>query len=167
VFYDDVRIPLTNVVGEVDGGWTVAMATLGFERGTAFISEQIRLGRRVDELVQLQRDKGNGDTDFPRRLAAARVAADAVLAMSYRNVSTSARGENVGIGSSLTKLATVEGLRQVAELGAAVAGADIRRWGNELTFEFAQQFAYVFGGGTPEIQRNLVAERLLGLPRSW
>jgi alkylation response protein AidB-like acyl-CoA dehydrogenase len=51
VFYDGVRIPLANVVGQLNDGWRVAMATLSFERGTAFLSEQVRIARRVDELV--------------------------------------------------------------------------------------------------------------------
>jgi hypothetical protein len=55
VFYDGVRIPLGNVVGAVNDGWRVAMATLSFERGTAFMSEQVRLARRVDALVETAR----------------------------------------------------------------------------------------------------------------
>src|SRR5207247_9761008 len=55
VFYDEVRISLRNVVGQLHDGWRVAMATLGFERGTAFLSEQIRLARRLEDLAALAR----------------------------------------------------------------------------------------------------------------
>jgi len=58
VFYDAVRIPLANVVGRLNDGWRVAMATLSFERGTAFLSEQVRIARRVDELIATARAAG-------------------------------------------------------------------------------------------------------------
>src|SRR5262249_44310867 len=55
VFYDNVRIPLANVVGKINDGWRVAMATLSFERGTAFMSEQVRQSARMQELIQVAR----------------------------------------------------------------------------------------------------------------
>src|SRR5262244_1723712 len=55
VFYDEVRIPRANIVGKLNDGWRVAMSTLSFERGTAFLSEQVRLTRMVDELIELAR----------------------------------------------------------------------------------------------------------------
>src|SRR5437867_1702720 len=99
VFYDNVRIPLRNVVGRLNDGWRVAMATLSFERGTAFLSEQVRLARRVDELIALAgtvpgpkgRDSALDDDELARRLALARVEVEAMRAMSYRSVSLAAR----------------------------------------------------------------------------
>ena len=91
VFYDEVRIPRANVVGALNDGWRVAMSTLSFERGTAFLSEQVRLARMVDELVDLARRVPRGgvlpgderpaptvgrraidDDEIARRLATAR-----------------------------------------------------------------------------------------------
>src|SRR5262252_74207 len=70
VFYDAVRVPLANVVGRLNDGWRVAMATLSFERGTAFLSEQVRIARRVDELIATARAAGAlADDELVRRLA--------------------------------------------------------------------------------------------------
>ena len=55
VFYDEVRIPRANIVGKLNDGWNVAMSTLSFERGTAFLSEQVRLTRLVDQLIDMAR----------------------------------------------------------------------------------------------------------------
>jgi alkylation response protein AidB-like acyl-CoA dehydrogenase len=55
VFYDEVRIPRANIVGQLNDGWNVAMSTLSFERGTAFLSEQVRLTRLVEQLIDLAR----------------------------------------------------------------------------------------------------------------
>src|SRR5690606_18260840 len=65
VFYDDVRIPLTNVVGGVGNGWSVAMSTLAFERGTAFTANQVRLASLVDELIEIARKQPGPDGRRP------------------------------------------------------------------------------------------------------
>src|SRR6185503_19734346 len=93
VFYDAVRIPLRNVVGQLNDGWRVAMATLSFERGTAFLSEQMRLSRRLEELAELA-----------RRLALARAEVDAMRAMTYRSVSLAARTGVPGAEASVIRL---------------------------------------------------------------
>src|SRR6185503_13008360 len=77
VFYDNVRVPLKNIVGQINDGWRVAMATLSFERGTAFLSEQVRLSRRIEELAGVARTvpgpqgqaRAIDDDDIARRLA--------------------------------------------------------------------------------------------------
>ena len=97
VFYDQVRIPLANVVGKLNDGWRVAMATLSFERGTAFMSEQVRLARRMEELVALAQRTAHGgrraidDDEIARRLALATAEVEAMRAMTYRSLSLAAR----------------------------------------------------------------------------
>ena len=63
VFYDEVRIPLANVVGEIDNGWSVAMSTLSFERGTAFTVNQVQLASTVERLIEMARQRGLLDDD--------------------------------------------------------------------------------------------------------
>ena len=79
VFYDDVRIPCRNVVGDVGEGWSVAMATLSFERGTAFTANQVRLAKVIEDLIDYARDHVGpdgrrpaiADDEIARRLASA------------------------------------------------------------------------------------------------
>src|SRR5207248_2236182 len=112
VFYDHVKIPLRNVVGQLNDGWRVAMATLSFERGTAFLAEQVRLSRRVDELVALAqttpgprgRRRAIDGGEMARRLARACAEVDALRAMTYRSVSLAARTGVPGAEASMIRL---------------------------------------------------------------
>lgn len=180
VFYDGVRIPLANVVGRLHDGWRVAMATLSFERGTAFIPDQVRLARRLEEVVELARTvpapSGRGraidDDEIARRLALARAEVDAMRAMTYRSVSGSARSGMPGAEGSLIRLFFSELVQRIDRLTldilgpAALEGFDrdgipASRWAERYLTGLSQ----TIGGGTKEIQRNIVGERLLGLPR--
>jgi len=169
VFYDDVRVPLDNVVGGLGNGWGTAMTTLTFERGTAFLDEQVRLRARVEMLARVARSRSSDgsitDPTIARRLAHARADADALLAMSYRSISEIRRLGKPGPVASTVKLAMCTAITNVAELGMDVLGPDALWWGDDITHEWSRQWAFVFGGGTPEIQRNIVGERVLGLPR--
>src|SRR5699024_7458504 len=91
VFYDEVRIPLSNVVGEVDDGWSVAMSTLSFERGTAFTANQVRLAKVVEDLISFAKEHVGpdgrrpaiADDEVSRRLARARASVASLRAMTY------------------------------------------------------------------------------------
>jgi alkylation response protein AidB-like acyl-CoA dehydrogenase len=167
VFYDGVRVPLQNVVGEPNDGWRVAMATLSFERGTAFLSEQVRLARRIDELVETARRAGALDDDeIARRLARARAEVDAMRAMSYRSISLAARTGVPGPEASLIRLFFSELVQRIDLLAMDVAGAPgiadpAARW----TESYLAGLSQTIGGGTKDIQRNIIGDRFLGLPR--
>jgi alkylation response protein AidB-like acyl-CoA dehydrogenase len=163
VFYDEVRIPLDRVVGGLNQGWKTAMTTLSFERGTAFLSEQVRLRQRVARLAEYL-DRPGVPFDAAARWARASASADALFAMSLRSISEVARSGTPGPASSMVKLATAETEREVAELQMDLLGPD-GVWVNELSQGWREQFGFIFGGGTPEIQRDLIGERMLGLPR--
>src|SRR5690606_11878055 len=99
VFYNDVRIPLSNVVGEINDGWNIANATLGFERGTGFINDQVYFAELVEDMIALVRDRarhatraGDEPDDIAGRLAVCRSEMAAVRALTYATVSRAAQG---------------------------------------------------------------------------
>ena len=167
VFYDAVRIPLANVVGQLNDGWRVAMATLSFERGTAFLSEQVRLARRVGELVQVARGAGAlRDVEIARRLARAQAEVDAMRAMTYRSVSLAARTGVPGAEASMIRLFFSELVQRIDVLAMEILGASAvaepeSRW----TTSYLAGLSQTIGGGTKDIQRNIIGDRFLGLPR--
>jgi len=179
VFYDQVRVPLANVVGGLHAGWATAMATLSFERGTAFLSEQVRLARKVDALVELARRRpGAGgraraidDDQIARRLATARAEVEAMRAMTYRSVSLAARTGMPGAEASVIRLFFSELIQRVDVLTMDVLGPEaVERFelaspGSRLTEAYLAGLSQTIGGGTKEIQRNIIGDRYLGLPR--
>lgn len=180
VFYDAVRIPLRNVVGKINDGWRVAMATLSFERGSAFASEQVRLARRVDDVVAFARrvPGPNGharaidDDEIARRLARARAEVEAMRAMTYRSLSGAARTGMPGPEGSMIRLFFSELIQRIDQLTMDIMGAACLE-GFDLAGApeagFPERYltglSQTIGGGTKEIQRNIVGERVLGLPR--
>jgi alkylation response protein AidB-like acyl-CoA dehydrogenase len=178
VFYDEVRIPLTNVVGTVHDGWTVAMSTLSFERGTAFTLSQVRLARIVEDLIGVARERVGpdgrrpaiNDEEFARRLATARAEVAALRAMTYAVISRSARQGTPGPEGSIVKLYYAEIAQRVYRLAFDLLGGDalrfITRWApGGWSGNYLYSFAISIGGGTSEIQRNIIGERVLALPR--
>jgi alkylation response protein AidB-like acyl-CoA dehydrogenase len=174
VFYTDVRIPLSNVVGEVNQGWGVANATLGFERGTGFIADQIMNSQLVETLIELARTRPGPDGSTPAiedgevagRLAMARAEMAAVRAMTYATISRAGR-DNPGPEGSLVKLFFSEASQRARRLGVDILGGDVleRSGDSGLTAGYLRSYAATIGGGTSDVQRNIIAERVLGLPR--
>jgi alkylation response protein AidB-like acyl-CoA dehydrogenase len=178
VFYDEVRIPLSNVVGELNDGWRVAMSTLSFERGTAFMADQVELAATVEDLIEEARHRTGpdgrrpaiADDEIARRLATARAEVAALRAMTIAGISRTLRTGVPGPEGSMIRLFHGELHQRVYRLGLDIIGPDALRLtpidgeGN-WTGPYLQSFAYTIGGGTTDIQRNIVGERVLGLPR--
>jgi alkylation response protein AidB-like acyl-CoA dehydrogenase len=179
VFYDEVRIPLENVVGGVDDGWRVAMSTLSFERGTAFTANQVRLAQTVEKLIDTAREHPGpdgrrpaiADDEIARRLATARAEVAALRAMTYAGVCRNLRTDTPGPEGSMLKLYYAEVAKEVGRLAMDVIGPDalrfVSRWapGGGWTGNYFYSFSQSIGGGTSEIQRNIIGDRILGLPR--
>ncbi len=178
VFYDEVRIPLTNVVGEINDGWRVAMSTLSFERGTAFMADQVELAATVERLIAEARERTSADgrrpaiedEDIAKRLSMARAEVTALRAMTIAGISRTARTGIPGPEGSMIRLFHGELHQRIYRLAMDIVGAEALRltpvdgegvW----TGPYLQSFAYTIGGGTTDIQRNIVGERVLGLPR--
>jgi len=178
VFYDDVRIPLTNVVGEINDGWRVTMTTLSFERGTAFMADQVELAAVVERLIEEAKVRSGpdgkrpaiADDEIARRLALARAEVAALKAMTIAGISRTQRTGVPGPEGSMTRLFHGELHQRVYQLALDIIGPDALRLTpvdgeGSWTGPYLQSFAYTIGGGTTDIQRNIVGERVLGLPR--
>jgi alkylation response protein AidB-like acyl-CoA dehydrogenase len=173
VFYDNVRIPLTNVVGAINDGWSVAMSTLAFERGTAFTGSQVSLAIVVERLIEEARSHPGPDGRRPaiedeelaRRLARARAEVAALRAMTYAVISRNARSAVPGPEGSMMKLYYSDLEQSVTRLAMDVLGADGLRRRSDWVYDYLRGYSISIGGGTSEIQRNIIGERVLGLPR--
>ncbi len=178
VFYDDVRIPLSNVVGKLHGGWAVAMANLGFERATSMTAAQIQLGATLEELIQLagQTQDGRGgtlldDDDLRRRLARCRADVVAMRSMTYGTISRLERTKVPGPEGSMVRLYFTQLVQRLYRLAMDVLGPDALDWdvagqdGRPWVREFLRSYKETIAGGTKDIQRNIIAQRVLGLPR--
>ncbi len=177
VFYDEVRIPLANVVGELGEGWRVSMATLAFERGTAFIESQMRLAVTVERLLAYARatrdTRGRALAEDPavaERLGELRARAAGLRAMTYHGAARSRAGSVPGPEGTYVALMLAELKQQVYQTWMALAGAaglELQAAGDGPVPVDKYLFSYAgtIGGGTSEIRRNIIAERILNLPR--
>jgi alkylation response protein AidB-like acyl-CoA dehydrogenase len=163
VFYDNARIPLSAVVGGLNNGWATAMSTLSFERGTAALAILIGLTIKVEKLLA---DCPASRPEMRLRLARLRAEGASIKAASYRFALDSADGVPDASGS-LMRLAFAEFSQRVTAAGVDLYGLDSPEvvgdhgWGHDYMDAFSETIA----GGTAEIQRNIIGERVLGLPK--
>ena len=163
VFFDGARTAADLVVGEVGGGWRVAMATLGFERGAATLGLQVGFRRELSAVVELARDTGVLDDPVIReKLTRAGIGLDVMRWHALRTIGTPD-------GASVTKLVWANWHRGLGELAMEVLGAAGMVTSGEGLSEWQRLFLFsradTIYGGSNEIQRNIIAERVLGLPR--
>jgi alkylation response protein AidB-like acyl-CoA dehydrogenase len=163
VFYDGVRVPLSNVVGGLNHGWRTAMSTLAFERGTASLALLIALTLKVERL------RAACPAHRPQmraRLAQLRAEGAAIRAMTYRLALDSADSAPDASGS-LARLAFAEYSQRVNAAAIDLFGIDAPEVVglHGMGHDYLDAFSETIAGGTSEIQRNIIAERVLGLPR--
>jgi alkylation response protein AidB-like acyl-CoA dehydrogenase len=161
VFFDSVFVPDRDVLGEVNQGWGVAMATTGSERGLTLRSPG-RFLRSADRLLELYRARP--DTALRDQVVQAWIDASAYNLFTLQQVTAITGGARPGAESSLNKLFWSELDVRLHETALALLGED-----GELDGAWTRGFEFSLAGpiyaGTNEVQRNVVAERLLGLPR--
>jgi alkylation response protein AidB-like acyl-CoA dehydrogenase len=169
VFFDGARTPVEHVVGEPGDGWRVAMATLGFERGVATLGQQVGFARELDQVFALARRTGAiEDPVMLDRLTAAWVELKAMRYTALRMLGV----ERPGVEASISKLLWSGWHQRLGELAMAVQGEDATVAGgddgelDELQRLFLFTRADTIYGGSDEIQRSIVATRMLGLPRA-
>jgi acyl-CoA dehydrogenase len=173
VFFDDVEVPVDNVLGAEGDGWSIMRTSLGHERATAFLADEFKYRRTADQVIALLIEQGLGDDPLVRQdIARLESGVRTIAANSARALAAVLRGEDPGGVASVNRLVKSEfeqhlhalALRAVgpyAALGSRAAGAlDNGRW----TFGYLMSRATTIGAGTAEIQRNTIAETVLGLP---
>jgi alkylation response protein AidB-like acyl-CoA dehydrogenase len=156
VFFTDVRVPATHLLGPLHGGWGVGMAVLTNERGHIGTSV-IGLERRLESMVAMSADR-ELEPMARQRLAEQYTVGTSLKAMAQR------QGPIASTAASLMKLGITEMVFDVAVLGGDVAGADAMLDGSAARGMVAAPGGRI-AGGTSQVQRNIIGERLLGLPR--
>ncbi|MDF1602588.1 acyl-CoA dehydrogenase family protein [Nocardioides sp. YIM 152315] len=172
VFFTGARTSADLVVGDPGAGWKVAMALLGFERGVSVLAQVVGFARELDGVVDLARSNGAIDDPVLRdRLAGLKVELDVMRAQAMRGLST-----DDAAGPSVFKLVWANWHRRLGEVAMDVLGADglttASADGSEAAYDLGRwQRLFLFAradtiyGGSDEVQRNILAERVLGLPR--
>lgn len=172
VFLDEVRVPVENRVGAENDGWRVANVTLRFERGTAFAQHIINLRAQLARLAALAKVRGGARDDLRRRTGRLWASVEALWRMTQMCVS---EAERTGLPSPLgsaVKLRYSELCQEIAELSVRVVGRPILgavEVGDLSTEEIARDYLWslqaTIAAGTSQIQRNLIAQRILGMPK--
>lgn len=166
VFFDDARTDADLVVGGEGNGFRVAMATLGFERGVSTLAQQIAFRRELDAVIETaQRTGAIDDAVIRDRLVRARMDLEVIRQHALRTL-----GGAQGDGASVAKLLWSNWHRALGELAMEVAGPEALRVGADYALDDLQTLflfsrADTIYGGSDEIQRTVIAERVLGLPR--
>jgi alkylation response protein AidB-like acyl-CoA dehydrogenase len=172
VFFTEVVVPRENLLGELNRGWPITQGSLGHERGMLWIGNASNLETGVNQLVELGRELGlEGDTRFCDQVASLYIDCQAVKLMGYRGFNKFAQGQ-AATEHMLLKLFSSEAERRLYLTGMETLGAD----GTDLdrpgpmgwregawATQYLRSFSGTIAGGTSEIQRNIISERVLGL----
>jgi alkylation response protein AidB-like acyl-CoA dehydrogenase len=181
IFFDDVEVPAEDLVGEEGNGWAVAQATLASERGLTLVELTQRMQFGLKLLAQTMKERGK-DTDpvIRHELGALIPQVDAACATADQYLQKRISGtEQVG-DASVVKLYYAQVLRKLVSLGTKVNGLEGQYHGGFMrgatqetgnwTLDFMNSYNWSIAGGSNEVQRNILSERMLGMPRepkSW
>jgi alkylation response protein AidB-like acyl-CoA dehydrogenase len=168
VFFTDVVVPYEGLVGQLNGGWTITQGSLAHERAGLWVEGVARLEQTVGGLVELAKQTGRDrDPVIRRKLAQFYELASSLRALGYKGFASYAQGSSAPEHSYM-KMATSEAGKAAFELGMEISGSravvaeePTNRWSHGFFMSFANTIA----GGSSEIQRNIIAQRVLGLPR--
>ncbi|MEO9329020.1 acyl-CoA dehydrogenase family protein [Gordonia aurantiaca] len=175
VFLDEVRVPVSNRVGAEGQGWSIMRTSLGHERATAFLADEFRYRNTVDRVFALITRQGLDDDPLIRQeVAALEIGVQAVAQNGARALAAVLRGQDPGAVASVNRLVKSEFEQRLHALALRVAGeaavldsrADDAFDGGRWTYGYLMSRATTIGAGTAEIQRNTIAEKVLGLPSS-
>jgi alkylation response protein AidB-like acyl-CoA dehydrogenase len=174
VFWDNVRVPVENLVGELNRGWEVAITTLAYERDLLTFIRQISLKNALHRVMRLAREQGrSGDPNVRQRIADLWIGEQALQMNGYRSLTRILRGGTPGPEGSTSKLFWSHLDKEMAQLGTEILGPysqlgkGTRYAVDDGQWEFYALLAQASGirAGTTEILKNILGERVLGLPK--
>jgi alkylation response protein AidB-like acyl-CoA dehydrogenase len=173
VFFSDVVVPKANLVGQLNDGWRITMGALAHERGALWVEGVMAAARGIDDLVGAARHFGlDEDPVVRRKVADLAMQLRSLRALGYKGFATFSQGSSAPEHSYM-KVAVAELRQRIFELGLDLQGPDLSVLDRAVAFEggrwqrsWMTGLASTIGGGTSEIQRNVIATRVLGLPRS-
>jgi len=177
VFFEDVKVPRENLVGELNEGWRVANTTLSHERN--MLGSSTRTQQMFQGLMQLARTRrrngkpASADPVLRQRLADLAIRVESMKYHSYRQLTDLLRGRSPGIGASVNKLVSTELNHAICALAIEVLGdyGTLDRKSRYVVnrgiwpYEFMFTLGLIIGGGTSQIQKNIISERGLGMPK--
>ncbi|HET6944871.1 MAG TPA: acyl-CoA dehydrogenase family protein [Gaiellaceae bacterium] len=166
IFFDDVEVPVDNRLGEEGEGWQVAMTTLLHERGTLGFALTAALEVGVGKLLDVARERGNGSAALRERVATEWIELQALRYTNYRSLGTLQRTGIPGPEGSAIKLRWSEQNQRLTKLGRELLGAEGNLDDGWWHHQQLRSRGNTIEAGTSEVLRNIVAERVLGLPRS-
>lgn len=169
VFYNQARTAKENIIGKVGEGWRIAMALLGFERGASTLGQQMIFANELDEIIKLAKSNGKSQDPLIRQRIAKAYAGLRIMRMTALRSLEGAKSGEMTREAYMSKIYWAIWHRDLGDLAMDVMGADAEIMENgdfdalQKTYLFAR--ADTIYGGTNQIQRNIIAERALGMPK--
>jgi alkylation response protein AidB-like acyl-CoA dehydrogenase len=163
IFLTDVRVPRDALLGPINEGWQVAMTTLAYERGTV-ANLHLGLRKKIADLLEIARRTPAGQDPVVRqKLARVYLEGELLKLLSQRAISGTLHGREMGPESSIAKLVWSEAEQHLGEVAGDVLGSEANtgRWGRDRV----AMRSFTIAGGTTQVNKNIIAQRVLGLPR--
>jgi alkylation response protein AidB-like acyl-CoA dehydrogenase len=164
LFIEEARIPDANIVGGVGNGWKVALTTLMNERAGLGFALQIRLRQLLDDLIAKAAERGVLD-EFGDALAELHVRCESIRLLAWKGLTDVERYGQPGPEGSLVKWLWSDTNQRLTQLAVDIVGAEALTAGESWSYELLRARGNTIEGGTTEVLKNIIAERVLGLPR--
>jgi len=166
IFLEEAEVPDENVIGEVGGGWQVAITTLMFERAGLGAAAVMGLKRTLEDLIEIARERGlDSDPIVRQRIAEFKIGIEAMRLGALRALTMTMKTGIPGPEGSLGKWQWAKYNQGLTELASDLLGPEGLRANTEWSYRFLRSRANSIEGGTTEVLKNIVAERVLGLPK--